>query len=211
MTSPARFSEENFQATLFALGADRDKSVFPQLRVAYSAPTRHYHTKAHITECLALLDRFTDLATHPYEVAMAIWFHDAIYDTTRSDNEERSATWASRFLGSVGVAQEKGDRITAMILATKTHESSNADCKLLLDIDLSILGADPETFIAYDQAIRQEYDWVPEEQYTLARRSVLGSFLARPRIYKTAQFFQRYEQQARENLERKISELLTRI
>lgn len=202
-----RFSDENLRAVLQTLGVVEAGDVFSLLKTAYSDPVRHYHTDAHVTECLLLLDRFTHLANRPGEVEIAIWFHDAVYDTKRSDNEEASAEWARRFLTSVNVEQDAIDRVTAMILATKTHESNDIDCELLLDIDLSILGTDSDIFEAYDRAIRQEYDWVRQEQYVVARMAILNSFLSRPRIFRTAEFFRTHEEQARDNLQRKVLQL----
>lgn len=207
MRTHPRFSERSLQAALSEIGPGGADQIFPELSRAYAEPARHYHTSAHIAECLLLLDRFSYLAGHAREVELAIWFHDAVYDTERSDNEELSAVWARRRLSSVGVGQAEINRIAEMIMATRTHESSNDDCSLLLDIDLSILGAPPDEFEAYDRAIRREYAWVPEERYSIGRRAILNSFLSRPRIYKTAEFFDIYERQARNNLRRKVSQL----
>jgi predicted metal-dependent HD superfamily phosphohydrolase len=207
MKPDPRFSEENLRAALAGLDAAGADHIFPELSRAYADPARQYHTSAHIAECLLLLDRFAHLAGRPEEVELAIWFHDAVYDTERSDNEEASAVRARHLLSLVGVGQAEIDRIAEMIIATRTHESSNADCSLLLDIDLSILGAPPDEFEAYDQAIRREYAWVPEERYALGRTAILNSFLSRPRIYKTAEFFDIYERQARDNLRRKVTQL----
>ena len=37
--------------------------------------------------------KFTE-AKYPEEIEFAPWFHDAIYDTKRHDNEAKSADWA---------------------------------------------------------------------------------------------------------------------
>ncbi len=94
-----------------------------------------------------------------------------------------------------------------MILATKRHEGSTPDASLLLDIDLSVLGANAATFQAYDAAIKQEYAWVPEDQYRAGRAKVLGGFLARDAIYRTPTFRAAYESRARENLTAALAEL----
>jgi hypothetical protein len=80
---------------------------------------------------------------------------------------------------------------------------------LLLDIDLSILGADEDAFDRYDRAIREEYSWVPEAEYRNARIKVLKSFADRASIYHTLIGRKRYESQARANLERALARLRT--
>jgi predicted metal-dependent HD superfamily phosphohydrolase len=45
------------------------------------------------------------LAAHPEEVELAIWFHDAVYDTRRRDNEEKSAEWAEAFILQSGLSR----------------------------------------------------------------------------------------------------------
>lgn len=78
----------------------------------------------------------------------------------------------------------------------------------MVDIDLSILGSAWASFEAYDQAIRQEYAWVPKAQYQLVRRARLEAFLNCPVTFKTSQFRQRYEHQTHENLRRKVSQIM---
>ena len=99
------------------------------------------------------------------------------------------------------------DRIVDMIHATKTHHARHGDAALMLDVDLGILGASQSAFEAYDHAIRLEYGWVPEEPYRHRRAQVLKTFLDRESIYKTREFRDQYEEQAKKNLARKIREL----
>jgi predicted metal-dependent HD superfamily phosphohydrolase len=81
------------------------------------------------------------------------------------------------------------------------------DAKLLVDIDLSILGASEEIFNEYEKGIRFEYKRVPGFLYKRKRAMLLRSFLTRAHIYLTEAFRRRYEQQARQNLARSIEQL----
>jgi predicted metal-dependent HD superfamily phosphohydrolase len=140
-------------------------------------------------------------------VALAAFLHDVVYDSRASDNEERSAEYARELLTGFGAERDVREETARLILLTKTHEASADDdgCRLL-DADLSILGAEPEVYDAYARAIRQEYAWVPEEEYRAGRRRVLERFLARPHIYFTPAFRAR-EDQARSNIAHEIASL----
>lgn len=201
------FTSERLNRALAALGMEPSADIFAQLRAAYTEPGRHYHTDIHIAECLAHFEEMRATAHHRAEIEIALWFHDAIYDTRRDDSEERSAEWAASFLTSNNVDEACIARITGLIMATKTHEARDMDAEIMLDIDLGILGAGEDAFEAYDAAIRLEYHWVPTAQYRAGRARVLSGFLERTAIYKTQEFHSRYEQQARANLARKIKEL----
>jgi predicted metal-dependent HD superfamily phosphohydrolase len=133
-------------------------------------------------------------------VELAIWFHDAIYDTRRSDNEQRSADWA--------VSSTGNSNLRALVMATR-HEAvpEGIDAQVLVDVDLSILGAEPQRFDEYEVQVRQEYGWVPGMIYRRKRREILESFLERPTVYRTARFIERYEPRARANLARSVARL----
>ena len=79
------------------LGIAPHADIYARLAATYREPHRHYHTAAHISACLDELDGARELASFPFEVEAALWFHDAVYDTRASDNEERSAQWAAAF------------------------------------------------------------------------------------------------------------------
>ena len=168
---------------------------------AYAEDHRAYHDFAHVRACLRELDGVSASAAHPEEIEMGLWFHDAIYDPRRDDNEERSAQWAARALRECGVGEAVVARIGSMIRATRHHASARtADEALLLDIDLAILGGDEARFRRYDADIRKEYAWVPERDYRAARERVLRGFLERDPIYRTDVMRTRYEANARRNI-----------
>jgi len=161
--------------------------------------SRHYHTLTHLDACLRELDDSRDLAVRPAEVEMALWFHDAVYRSWRSDNERRSADLAARVLHSAST--DSVERIRQMILATMHHNQDLVgDTALVTDVDLSILGVAPEIYTQFEAAIRREYWWVPRARYVAGRRKVLEGFLGRPTIYRHDRFREKYETPARANL-----------
>lgn len=183
---------------------------YDRLVALYSEPHRHYHNLAHIADCLAEFDRARFLAREPLAVELAIWFHDAVYDTRAADNEERSAQLAEVWLGEVHAAPALIDAVNCLILATKKHDASlHVDAALLVDVDLSILGQLPDRFWQYEEQIRAEYSWVPKEVFSVKRAEILDGFLARRRIYNTDDFFDRLESQARTNLQESVGRLST--
>jgi predicted metal-dependent HD superfamily phosphohydrolase len=182
--------------------------IFAELVRRYAELHRAYHTLDHIQDCLQQLDQVRVLLERTDEVELAIWCHDVIYDSHAADNEARSATWAGKILEEGGVATEVISRIQDLILATR-HDTppERPDAILLADIDLTSLGYTAASFDCNNAAIRREYQWVPAAAYRAARVKVLESFLARPTIYQTAWFHDRYEAQARANLTRTIRDL----
>jgi predicted metal-dependent HD superfamily phosphohydrolase len=167
----------------------------------YSEPHRKYHTLQHLRECLVLFESVRGLALNPAEVEVALWFHDAIYDVQRHDNEAQSAAWARTAALEAGASPLAAERIHALVMVTQhTGSPGAADEQLLVDIDLAILGAGTERFAEYERQIRDEYAHVPAALFEHKRREILRSFLGRPRLYGTAHFHGTLETQARENL-----------
>jgi predicted metal-dependent HD superfamily phosphohydrolase len=184
-----------------------------ELLELYRAPDRHYHGASHIEAMLNLFEANRARFADPSAVEAAIWFHDAIYDSRRSDNETKSAEFAAAKLA--GHADDNRlARIAALILATATHElpegaddAARQDAALFLDLDLSILGAPGDAFDAYEAGVRREYGWVDEAAWRAGRAAMLRKFLDRPIIFQTEIFRQRYEKTARDNIARSLTAL----
>jgi predicted metal-dependent HD superfamily phosphohydrolase len=202
------FTRSNLASSLAMLGARPTRDLFAELAEAYAAPHRHYHTARHVDACLTQFQPYRSLAEHPAEIEIALWLHDAIYDTRRNDNERLSAQWAAEFLSSENADQARVARIHALILATR-HDAAvdEPDQQLLVDIDLGILGQPRPIFDDYDAAIRREYHWVPWPRYVESRIAVLSEFLKRPHIYATMPLRDRFETQARLNIAHAIAKL----
>jgi predicted metal-dependent HD superfamily phosphohydrolase len=183
--------------------------ILAELVTRYNEPTRHYHTLAHVRALLSHLSRHQAIAGDQATIVAAILYHDAVYDTRRNDNEARSAELASRDLGALGWPLATIDKVVAMILATQHHNPPQPDSDTLffLDLDLSILGAQAEHYLAYSTAVRQEFDWVPESVYKQGRSRVLAGFLARETIFRTPALTTLWEENARINLANELSTL----
>ncbi len=182
--------------------------VYRLLSDLYSERHRAYHTLSHLTHCLDEFEEARHLAERPGEVEMALWFHDAIYDPRAKDNEERSAELSRRIAKEAQLREAFGKRVYDLVLATEHHGlPDGADARLLVDIDLSILGRPKDAFDEYETNIRKEYHFVPPDRYRSARSAILRSFLDRPAIYSTDFFRQKYETRARANLERSLAYL----
>jgi predicted metal-dependent HD superfamily phosphohydrolase len=187
--------------TPFESPPDVCERVFAELTVRYNSPDRHYHTLEHIEAMLELLPQAA--------LALAVWFHDAVYDTRAADNEERSAALGDEMLQPLYVPPEIQAETRRLILLTKRHDTreDDADGRRLLDADLAILGAAEDEYDRYAKAIRQEYAWVPEDDFRRGRQRVLENFLQRRWIYFTDGMREQREVAARKNLRREIASL----
>lgn len=181
---------------------------FAILEMRYAEPHRAYHNLMHVMDCLREFESAQNLARDPATVEMALWYHDAIYDPRAKDNEERSAELAVDVGKDIGLPDSFRETVKTLILATKKHDASNNyDAAIMIDVDLSVLGRPLLHFDEYEKQIRQEYDWVPDDAFAVGRSTILETFLARPTIYFTEFFRNKYERQARENLSRSIQKL----
>lgn len=176
---------------------------------SYSEPGRHYHTKEHIAAMLRQSDACAELLQDKTATDLAILYHDIVYDASRKDNEEASADRAAAELKQLGISDERITRVTALIHATKHHTADGAisDLHYLLDFDLGALGGSQQVYDVYAEGIRKEYSMYPDALYNPGRKSVLNHFLGMDFIYKTPYFRERYETQARQNLQREYNSL----
>jgi predicted metal-dependent HD superfamily phosphohydrolase len=176
------------------------QKVFNKLIAAYSEKQRAYHTLQHLYECLALLESIRADLNYAYAVALALWFHDVVYDPQAKDNELKSAELFQQYLAedlSIDIVQ----KIKRWILSTQKHEATNElDLQFLLDIDLAILAASPARFAEYEQQIQKEYAWVGSEFYSIKRKQVLSHFYQTEPLYQTEYFQKNFEQRAKVNL-----------
>ena len=177
--------------------------IFNNLVARYNEPSRHYHTLEHITKGI---QTYTQLFHNlPPMLELFAWlYHDAVYETTRSDNESQSAAVFMKDASALGFTMDEVDRIVQLILAT---DPSAEPLSVVNDIDLAELGATPEQFDANTANIRKEYHWVEPEVWRKGRAAILTQLLKRDKLYVTETFANRFDFQAKENLKRAIAKL----
>jgi predicted metal-dependent HD superfamily phosphohydrolase len=122
------------------------------------------------------------------------------------DNEARSADWARQALRAAGANEAAAERVHALVMATR-HDAvpEGRDAELLIDIDLSILGAERARFDEYERQVGAEYAFVPDDVRLPRRRAILQRFLDRQAIYATPRMHAQLEARARVNLQRSIA------
>jgi len=197
---------QRWAATIAPLASAPASDLWQAIVTRYREPHRAYHTLHHIEACFHEFDAFSMKSGKALE--LALFFHDVIYDPRAPDNEAASARFAAEKLAAIGVDQPLIQDVERLILVTKHAAApSRDDERLLVDIDLSILGTETRTFDVYEREVRSEYDFVPEEAFRAGRAHILESFLARAAIFTTAPFHERYEAHARRNLERSVARL----
>jgi len=201
MSQISKCTLERWHRLMKTLAIPENNDTYTKLIEAYSEKHRAYHTLEHIDACLIQLDAVTGETDNPDVIEIALWFHDAIYNPLSSTNEEDSAALAKSFLYENLVASDMTDRVYELIIFTKNHHAPNsADGQLILDIDLSILGAERNIYEQFENNIRKEYRLIPSFIFKRERKKILKSFFERQRLYHSDYFFERYEKQAKENL-----------
>lgn len=181
-------------------------------------PHRRYHAVHHVQwvvrhalELAARPDvagRIDDLGA----VIAAAFFHDAIYDPGRGDNEAASAALATRALAEIGWGAARIATVADLVLATAEHRSvtppgAALDTAVLLAADLAVLAADPAGYAEYVTGVRGEYAHVSDADWRLGRGALLRGLIERAAIYDPALGLDAWERRARANLAAELSTL----
>lgn len=183
--------------------------VGDDLLARWTEPHRHYHTVDHLQAVLAIIDDNAGGAVDLMAVKLAAWFHDAVYDPTRVDNEEASALLAESVLAELRVSLAQVSEIARLVRLTATHDPLPGDRNggLLMDADLAILAAPPETYRAYTVAIRREYAHLDDAVFAGGRAGVLSNLLSLPRLFHTPVLRDRWEDLARYNVTTELANI----
>lgn len=183
-------------------------NLWLEIFTKYSEAKRQYHTIDHLEAMISNLNEVKENIEDWDTTLFAVFYHDVIYKASSSSNEADSAKLAMERLSTIAYPANKIAKCANMILATKQHlTSEDNDTNFLLDADLAILGTSEEEYQKYKDQIREEYSVYPDFMYNSGRRKTMQQFLNRDTIYKTAYFINKFNQQAKNNIERELLEL----
>jgi len=189
-----------------ALAGANAEDLGARLISAYCEPHRRYHGLSHIAWLLDEAERARAAIADPDLIGFAIWFHDAIYDPKRTDNEARSAEWALTALMDRG---DLGARVARLVAMTKRHAEgeASADEALFLDMDVAILGSPRAEYCVYAAGVRAEYGHLPDPTFAAGRAAFLDGQLVRDRLFRTDGYEQRLAREARTNMRWEMGEM----
>lgn len=179
--------------------------LWMEIEKNYSSEKRHYHTLQHLDNLLAQLTDVKEKIQNWNTILFTLYYHDIVYNSLKSDNEEKSAELAEKRMKQIAVSIDTIELCKNQILATKSHIKSNdSDTNYFTDADLSVLGQNWETYSLYYKNVREEYSIYPDFVYNPGRKKVLNHFLSMERIFKTEYFYSKYELQAKQNIQMEI-------
>lgn len=181
------------------------KSVGAELVQRWGEPHRSYHGRTHLLAVLEALDLLTGRAPRP--VLLAAWFHDAVYRGVAGQDEEESAVLATKLLGVTTVPAEEAAEVARLVRLTATHRPAPQDTAgaLLCDADLAVLGRAPAEYRRYLDAVRSDYSFLSDEEFTAGRTTVVRSLLELDPLFSTAAGQRLWEAAARRNLQGELN------
>lgn len=184
------------------------KELWTEIEKNYSSKKRHYHTLQHLDNLLSQLTGVKSEIQNWETILFTLFYHDIIYNSIKSDNEEKSAELAEKRMKQISVSNDIMELCKKQILTTKSHiKSTDSDTNYFTDADLSVLGQNWETYLLYCKNVRKEYLIYPALVYNPGRKKVLNHFLSMDRIFKTDFFYDKFEKQAKHNLQKEIESL----
>ena len=119
---------------------------------------------------------------------LCLWFHDAIYDPKKADNEVKSNELFQEFANAVELSEHDQNLVSWVILDTIKHKMTNGPAledplykdlsSYFLDADLSILCASDAVYDDYAERIFLEYEFVGRQTYCEKRPAVLQNLIS---------------------------------
>lgn len=172
---------------------------------------RVYHNLSHICYMFELASmNYIDLDR---EESLAIVFHDIVYLPAAPDVDNVEAS--IRLMYPLIKHSRSGAKINVETVAEIIRDTSRHTEALSLndfvsayvvDLDIAILGESASVYDSYVRRVREEYQFIPDEQFYNGRMSFLKKMLAKKRLFYTNKM-KYLEMRARNNMMRELAKL----
>lgn len=180
------------------------RALVAAARLHYGQPHRGYHNQGHLDELIVLARQHAPDLDDAEQLALL--FHDAVYvpGADPGENERLSALLMRATAAAFDLGAVDFDQASRIIERTAHAEPPPTEAARVCDLDLWRLAAPWEAFQRHTLGIRHEYLHLhaDEAAFWAARRAFYKSMLAKPQIFATAYFRDRFESAARENMRR---------
>ncbi|XP_050592070.1 uncharacterized protein LOC126923079 isoform X2 [Bombus affinis] len=211
--------EESWKEAIDGLNSDVCDTWFTKLQEAYSEEKRTYHNLDSLHDKLNHYYEIKNNLKNPQAVLLALFFQNFEYDPKALDDENMNLEHFNAFADEAEIPADAQLREEACELlkvaathSTDAHKIGGAfgseDAHYFLDLDMAVLGSCPESYAEYREKVRGEYSFLSEPMYIALRLKVLQNFVQIPNIFATKEFREKYEEQARQNIQAEV-ELLS--
>ncbi len=130
------------------------------LRQAWNEPHRFYHDETHLNKILSLIDKSQIGGDGKHMLKLAAYFHDAVYDPRRTDNEDRSIEMFHRY---AACPDSWKTTVVTMIEGTKDHTKDRSGEPLVqtfIDMDIhELLHGSISDMISNGELIFKEFQF----------------------------------------------------
>ncbi|XP_012255186.2 uncharacterized protein LOC105685553 [Athalia rosae] len=207
--------EESWKLATEGLNADVCDSWLIKVQDAYSEDKRTYHNLDYLQEKLLHYYDIKDNLTNPRAVLIALLFQNFEYDPKALDCDDKNMQHFNTFADEAEIPMDDKLRkeVCALLKAAATHSTDahkvggafgGEDAHYLLDLDMAVLGAELDKYTEYTERVRGEYSFLSPPMYTALRLKVLQNFLQIPNIFATKEFREKFEEQARLNIQAEV-------
>lgn len=168
----------------------------------------YYHTPVHILSIFDFAKR-NNIELEDYE-KIAIWFHDAIYDTYKpfGQNELLSADFMKALLTPY-LSVELIDDVHRVICETANHldQDTYPPANKVLDLDIFTFCTTPKNLDFITECIFKEFQPIERTLFNQNRKKFLQSLIKKGYIYRTDLFREKFESLAMDNITKEIESL----
>ncbi|XP_014257749.1 uncharacterized protein LOC106671364 isoform X2 [Cimex lectularius] len=177
---------------------------------------RKCHNLSYLEKKFALYESVKHLIKNKAAVRFALFFSYFEYGPIILNSHERNINHFQQFATECKISQDSIlYKDVVMLLQctgsciTEEHKQAGVygceDKHYFLDLDMVILGSEPDVYAEYWDKEREEYDFLPVDMYNSLRVKVLRTFLLIPNIFATKEFRDKYEENARKNIQADVS------